>query len=593
MSDRHRRYREWEESDMQEAIRMIAEQSKSVYAAAKALNIPRVTLHDRFNQRHGDKVGRPPKLSAEDETALVQYSMYMATKGFPLTAGVMKALAKEVDKESSKQRGEEPRFGGKTPGKKWWKSFRLRHPEISLRTPDSLDRARAAMSNKNVVADHFKKLGDIIDQHNLSERPYLIYNADETGMALDARRSRVIVPTASKRAPAVKSGSRDHITVMACVSAGGGVIPPMIVYDRALPSGLFSDGGPSGAVYAHSDSGYMTRELFEKWFFCNFLPHCHKARPLLLILDQATCHLSLKVLQTAIQEKIVIYGLPPHTSQYTQPLDVSIFASVKAKWANTIESLQASNMKFQAKKSTFARIYSSVQDQSFSPQNIKSGFKKTGIYPFDPQAIDNIWKEMSNAVQDAEGPSCSTSVDTGTSDKDTPKVCDTCGNQLVNPIAGTLVPAHLHKILRPTTTQNGTVKQTRRKKLSARVMTHEDLVEELKKKEEDEKEKRAKGEERKKKAETKRKEKEAKEMEKEEKRKEKEAKEMEKEEKRKEKETKEMEKEEKRKEKGGMKRKREEKDGDEAGQAQDNSIEESGTKRTRRAKKMDCYEYNF
>ncbi|CAH1246663.1 JRKL [Branchiostoma lanceolatum] len=294
MSDRHRRYREWEESDMQEAIRMIAEQSKSVYAAAKALNIPRVTLHDRFNQRHGDKVGRPPKLSAEDETALVQYSMYMATKGFPLTAGVMKALAKEVDKESSKQRGEEPRFGGKTPGKKWWKSFRLRHPEISLRTPDSLDRARAAMSNKNVVADHFKKLGDIIDQHNLSERPYLIYNADETGMALDARRSRVIVPTASKRAPAVKSGSRDHITVMACVSAGGGVIPPMIVYDRALPSGLFSDGGPSGAVYAHSDSGYMTRELFEKWFFCIFLPHCHKARPLLLILDQATCHLSLK-----------------------------------------------------------------------------------------------------------------------------------------------------------------------------------------------------------------------------------------------------------------------------------------------------------
>ncbi|KAI8487035.1 hypothetical protein Bbelb_352950 [Branchiostoma belcheri] len=152
------------------------------------LNVPRVTLDDRYKERHGDKVGRPPKLSSEDETALVQYPMYMATKGFPLTAGVMKALAKEVDKESSKQRGEEPRFGGKTLGKKWWKSFRLRHPEISLRTPDSLDRARAAMSNKSVVIDHYNKLGEIIENNNLSDRPYLIYNADETGMALDARR---------------------------------------------------------------------------------------------------------------------------------------------------------------------------------------------------------------------------------------------------------------------------------------------------------------------------------------------------------------------------------------------------------------------
>ncbi|KAI8512068.1 hypothetical protein Bbelb_111680 [Branchiostoma belcheri] len=340
MNDRqYRRYREWEESDMQEAIRMIKEESKSVYAAAKMSNIPRITLHDRVNERHGDKVGRPPKLSDEDEMALVHYSVYMAGKGFPLTAGVMKALAKEVDKETSKLRGEEPRFGGKTPGKKW-------------------------------------KLGEIYEEHRLGERPYAIYNADETGIALDARRSRVIAPTASKWSPAIKSGSRDHITVMSCVSAGGSVLPPMIVYSKALPSGLFSDGGPSGAVNAHSESGYMTRELFEKCFFRTFMPHCHQARPLLLILDQHTSHLSLKVLQTAIKENIIIYGLPPHTSHFTQPLDVTIFSSLKAHWATTIESLQATNTKFQAKKSSFARIFSSVQDETFTPHNIKTGFRK-------------------------------------------------------------------------------------------------------------------------------------------------------------------------------------------------------------------------
>ncbi|KAI8513941.1 hypothetical protein Bbelb_082650 [Branchiostoma belcheri] len=41
-----------------------------------------VTLDDRYNERHGEKVGRPTKLSEKDKDTLVKYSMYMARKGF-------------------------------------------------------------------------------------------------------------------------------------------------------------------------------------------------------------------------------------------------------------------------------------------------------------------------------------------------------------------------------------------------------------------------------------------------------------------------------------------------------------------------------
>ncbi|KAI8488705.1 hypothetical protein Bbelb_334880 [Branchiostoma belcheri] len=406
-----RKYREWDEEDMKQAIRAIKDERKAIYKVAKEFNVPQSTLDDRYNQRHTEKVGRPTKLSPEDEEALVKYSMYMATKGFPLTAGVMKALAKEIDAVSSKEKGEAPRFGGKLPGKRWWSAFRRRHPEISLRSPDSLDRARAAMSNARVVEKHFEQLGQLLSENKLHDRPFQVYNADETGMSMDARKSRVVVPTASKRAPSIRSGGRDHITAMSCVSAAGAVVPPMIVFNRAMPSGKFSEGGPPGALYAWSESGFINKELFEEWFFKVFLVHCHKERPILLILDQHSSHLSLKVLKTAMEQNIIIYGLPPHTSHFTQPLDVTVFSSLKTKWATTLESLQAADTRFQVRKTTFPKIFASVQDLTFTPENIKSGFKKTGILPYDKSAIDSIWTNMSPETKSASGEATATGTE--------------------------------------------------------------------------------------------------------------------------------------------------------------------------------------
>ncbi|KAI8486556.1 hypothetical protein Bbelb_357910 [Branchiostoma belcheri] len=634
-----RKYREWDEEDMKQAIRAIKDERKAIYKVAKEFNVPQSTLDDRYNQRHTEKVGRPTKLSPEDEEALVKYSMYMATKGFPLTAGVMKALAKEIDAVSSKEKGEAPRFGGKLPGKRWWSAFKRRHPEISLRSPDSLDRARAAMSNARVVEKHFEQLGQLLSENKLHDRPFQVYNADETGMSMDARKSRVVVPTASKRAPSIRSGGRDHITAMSCVSAAGAVVPPMIVFNRAMPSGKFSEGGPPGALYAWSESGFINKELFEEWFFKVFLVHCHKERPILLIVDQHSSHLSLKVLKTAMEQNIIIYGLPPHTSHFTQPLDVTVFSSLKTKWATTLESLQAADTRFQVRKTTFPKIFASVQDLTFTPENIKSGFKKTGILPYNKSAIDSIWTNMSPETKSASGEATATGTEsanaesaseagtesanaesaseatatgtesanaesaseatatgtesanaestseataTGTESANAKRsnsetCCSTCGRS-ANPLVGTLVPEHLQDILRPVESAPN-CKQTKRRKLSARVMTHEDIVKELEKKEEDEKMKKAKAEERRKRAELTRLQREAKAKEREDKKR---KRQMEKENEEKDKE---MEKEE---EENEMDPQNEEDEREQNGKCQGD-----GSKRRRIKKRDSCYEYDF
>ncbi|CAH1245883.1 Hypp7595 [Branchiostoma lanceolatum] len=269
-----------------------------------------------------------------------------------------------------------------------------------MRCPDKLYRARAAMSNSSIIGHHFKTLGNIMTKKKLHQRPYLIYNADETGMSLDAKKSRVIVPTSSKRAPS--------------------------------------------------------------------------------------------------------------------PFDVTVFSTLKAQWATTLETLQAADTKFQAKKRNFPAIFSTVQDSSFTPNNIKAGFRKTGIYPYNPDAVEGVWKGMSTKSEETahserneEDKECSENASTSqpseptvisTTEKvdSTAACCVTCGHATVNPISETLVPKRLQVILRPL--ENTTTPQTKRKKLTARVMTHQDIIDELKKKEEDEKLKKANAEERKKKA---------------------------------------------------------------------------------------------
>lgn len=46
----------------------------------------------------------------------------------------------------------------KGPSNKWLRCFLKRHPEISMRTPDSIDRGRFGMANTTVMNDCWKNV---------------------------------------------------------------------------------------------------------------------------------------------------------------------------------------------------------------------------------------------------------------------------------------------------------------------------------------------------------------------------------------------------------------------------------------------------
>eukprot|EP00058_Branchiostoma_floridae_P021203 XP_002606693.1 hypothetical protein BRAFLDRAFT_72540 [Branchiostoma floridae] len=259
-----RKRQQYHQADMEAALEA-ANNGASVYSLAKKFGIPRTTLIGRIKGHHGEVQGRPSVLTPEDEEALVGYAKYMSDRGFPLTVRVTKALAQQIEIKRAKGRGESPRFKEAGPGKKWWRGFKRRHPDISLRSPDQLDKERALMATPGVIFEYFLMLEDKLTEANAKNKnPHVIYNADETGVDLSAKISKVIVPRGEKRSPSRRVGSRDHVSALVCVSAAGQTVPPMIVFSKGFPGGAYTEGGPANALYGFSDSGFIDEFLFER-----------------------------------------------------------------------------------------------------------------------------------------------------------------------------------------------------------------------------------------------------------------------------------------------------------------------------------------
>lgn len=78
-----------------------------------------------------------------------------------------------------------------------------------------------------------------------------------------------------------------------------------------------------------SDNGWITKELFFEWFKL-FVQTISPIRPVLLILDGHTSHITINVIEFARANEIHLLCLPSHTSHVVQPLDVGVFKSFKS-----------------------------------------------------------------------------------------------------------------------------------------------------------------------------------------------------------------------------------------------------------------------
>ena len=77
------------------------------------------------------------------------------------------------------------------------------------------------------------KLGAMFGRLNLIAKPSHIFNADEMGVSIVHRPSKVVAQIGRHNVPSLTSADKGKThTILACVSASGQVIFPFIVYPR-------------------------------------------------------------------------------------------------------------------------------------------------------------------------------------------------------------------------------------------------------------------------------------------------------------------------------------------------------------------------
>ena len=461
------------------------EKGHSIYYSAQKNGINRRTLNDYIlGYSSGRSAGNPGLLTPEEETSLKNYCTFMAERGFGMTNKVLVAYAEAI----LRRRGVDA-----TPSKNWCSRFRQRNG-LTLRTPNTMDRARVSMSSEETVKEYIDLLEKKIKELDLTDKPESIWNMDETGFSKDCEKitQKIITPKGVKNPYAQQVFASEHITVVACTSAGGRFMPNAIVYKDCIPDGKYADSVPKDYLLTSTPSGYINRQIFDDWFSKVFLKNLGRERPVLLLMDNHETHLSPDSIDLAIQNNVEILALPAHTSHFLQPLD-QIFGGLKSTFGDLARTMGLINSNLVIRKNRFAQVLQYAMDKAWSPHVVKESFRKTGVSPVKFEAIDKSF--IRKGKEHTE--------DQTTNEVVQSEPCDKCGHvAIVNPLVSSgLVSESLKEVLMPPELPKSSSSEKRATRVTgARVLTGEEFREELKKKEQEkekkEVEKRERAEER-------------------------------------------------------------------------------------------------
>ena len=197
---------------------------------------------------------------------------------------------------------------------------------------------------------------------------------------------------------AVQDGSREWISLLACICMDGTKLPPGVIY-QALTGNLqdswLEDYNPKDqeAFFASSPNGWTSDQLGYAWltrvFDQNTRQKARKGRDWrLLILDGHSSHVNMQFLDWCERNRVLVAVFPPHSTHRLQPLDVSLFSPLAHyyqellnKWIHETQALSSMS------KRRFWKLFWPAWQLAFTEKNIESGWKKTGLNPFDPNVV--------------------------------------------------------------------------------------------------------------------------------------------------------------------------------------------------------------
>jgi hypothetical protein len=412
----------------------------SIREIAEEFGVDRKTLKRRLDggKSHKEAGTDLEKLLPTESIVLISIVQYLYDLGSPPTMCQMQWFANELlQRRLANIRGVHVRsLNDEDIPKEFHMDLRAvrryieRRPDLQVKLARSIESKRAIQTTRDIAQDFLNKLEAVIQKYHIRDQD--IWNMDETGYMIGSSMgagTRCVLPAREKpRTSRVGADSREWVSIIECIGGLGENLPPYFILkgkvhlERHLHqmNELFEDW-----AYGYSDNGWTDNEHGAEWlkFFDKRTdPGVYKLAERnnrldgkggicrarngelywendiepgywrLLILDGHGSHITLDFIEYAMDHKILILQLPPHTSHYLQPLDVGIFTGMKRQYRVKIQQ-RADLARVKVSKDQFLRTYSELRPQFFTSEKTYQAFELSGIRPISIQPLERHFYE--------------------------------------------------------------------------------------------------------------------------------------------------------------------------------------------------------
>lgn len=372
-----------------QALRAISN-GMPVLKASKEFKVPRTTLRNKLSgkcpvesHRH---CGPDSILGESNEKLLVDWLLNCAKMGFPIDReGLLHSVRKLVDASNIKTP-----FVNNKPGKKWYYAFLHRHPILSTKHAEYVNKARGTVTEQK-IRNWFSEVLELLENSEALNFPERVFNMDETCFCLAPKGGLIIGPRGQNVYSESANSDKENITTLFTVNAMGQFAPPLTIYKyERIPASLAA-AAPINWGIGKTENGWMTSESFFEYIanvFVPFLKENSIPLPVIIFIDGHRSHLTLELSRFCRENNLILIALYPNSTHILQPLDVAVFGPLKKMWQKTVRQWRIDNDGKEITKADVPRILSGLIKDPAMPKNIISGFRVTGLYPFNVENVD-------------------------------------------------------------------------------------------------------------------------------------------------------------------------------------------------------------
>lgn len=408
--------KQWSEESMEKALRALKEEGLSVYAAARKYNVPKSTLDAKKKRLEYHIKGSSKAdiiINPEDEYPLVSYVNICARFGITNIKNVVLLLAAE----KAESRG---RWNVKEQGllpDVWWERF--------------LDRCARLIKNVDITQHPFRvteaRLGLFFDKllavvnssqyhktplTNLNQRTYtvqefgfkgngssgwvydesfttdLVSSNNTTDYSNDScysSASSSIDDSSDGNSNYTNSCPSNRVSAMCCVNASGTSLPPLFVVHTSQSDYKVNQAGPDHVIVHDVNDKSRDSDYYYTWLNEVLIKHAYQERPVILLIDPDTSFVTPEFIALANKHQIILLCLPPLSARMTQPLCTAVLPALQQGFKDVSCKKRAKN-----DSSQFLSAFKEAWRSRVNSEIIKSGFRKSGIYPLNRKVFDHL-----------------------------------------------------------------------------------------------------------------------------------------------------------------------------------------------------------